>query len=163
MNPAERNALVGIKPTVGLTSRSGYGLVAQASSSPPPLRQANQIPSVIPESHHQDTVGAFARTVRDAVYALDAIYGVDPRDNFTLAQQHKVPAEGYVQYLTDRNALEGVKFGLPWQTFWVLASEEQRAFLTDVIHEIENAGATIVNGTEMRDFEKIVSPTGWDW
>jgi amidase len=42
INPAERNAIVGIKPTVGLTSRAG----------------------VIPESEHQDTVGAFGRTVR---------------------------------------------------------------------------------------------------
>lgn len=58
INPAERNAIVGIKPTVGLTSRAG----------------------VIPESEHQDTVGTFARTVRDATYALDAIYGVDPRE-----------------------------------------------------------------------------------
>lgn len=64
INPAERNAIVGIKPTVGLTSRAG----------------------VVPERIHQDTVGCFGRTVQDAVYALDAIYGVDPRDNYTSAQ-----------------------------------------------------------------------------
>ena len=45
INPAERNSIVGIKPTVGLTSRAG----------------------VIPESEHQDSVGVFGRTVRDAV------------------------------------------------------------------------------------------------
>lgn len=57
INPAERNGVVGFKPTVGLTSRAG----------------------VIPESMHQDTVGCFAKTVRDATIVLDAIYGVDQR------------------------------------------------------------------------------------
>ncbi|KAA8569312.1 hypothetical protein EYC84_000968 [Monilinia fructicola] len=69
INPAERNGIVGIKPTVGLTSRDG----------------------VIPESHNQDTVGCFGKTVRDATYCLDGIYGPDPRDNYTLVQ--KGPAD----------------------------------------------------------------------
>lgn len=141
INPAERNALVGIKPTVGLTSRAG----------------------VVPESQHQDTVGTFARTVRDAVYALDAIYGVDPRDNYTLAQEGRTPAGGCSQFLTDKSALKNATFGLPWQSFWVLADEQQRAALVEIIKEIEAAGATIVNGTELMDWERIVSPKGWDW
>lgn len=37
--------------------------------------------SVVPESHNQDTVGCFARTVRDATYCLDGIYGLDPYDS----------------------------------------------------------------------------------
>ncbi|KAI0441784.1 amidase [Xylaria telfairii] len=49
--PADRNGVVGIKPTVGLTSREG----------------------VIPESHNLDTVGAFGRTVADAAIVLDAM------------------------------------------------------------------------------------------
>jgi amidase len=61
INPAERNAVVRIKPTFGLTSRAG----------------------VVPESEHQDSVGVFGRTVRDAVYALDAIRGVDELNNYT--------------------------------------------------------------------------------
>ncbi len=141
INPAERNALVGIKPTVGLTSRAG----------------------VVPESQHQDSVGTFARTVRDAAYAFDAIYGVDPRDDYTLAQEGKTPAGGYSQFLTDKSALKNATFGLPWQSFWVLADEEQRAALVEIIKEIEAAGATIVNGTELMDWERIVSPKGWDW
>ncbi len=78
INPAERNAIVGIRPTVGLTSRSG----------------------VIPECTHQDTVGTFGNTVRDAVYALDAIYGVDSRDHYTSAQVGKTPQGGCVSYLS---------------------------------------------------------------
>ncbi|KAL5116083.1 hypothetical protein ACEQ8H_005979 [Pleosporales sp. CAS-2024a] len=105
INPAERNALVGIKPTVGLTSRAG----------------------VIPESTHQDTVGTFGRSLRDAAFAFDAIYGPDPRDNYTLAQVGKTPEGGYIPFLTNR------------------------------------AGGTVLNNTELPDYETIVSPDGWNW
>ncbi|KAI9840070.1 MAG: hypothetical protein M1819_000263 [Sarea resinae] len=141
INPAERNALVGIKPTVGLTSRAG----------------------VIPESLHQDTVGTLARTVRDAVYALDAIYGVDPRDNYTLAQEGHTPDGGYTQFLTNKDALKGATFGLPWLSFWALADVEMQDSLLGLIHLIEEAGATVVNGTELPSYKDIVSPDGWDW
>ncbi|KAF1914766.1 glutamyl-tRNA amidotransferase subunit A [Ampelomyces quisqualis] len=141
INPAERNSLVGIKPTVGLTSRAG----------------------VIPESAHQDTVGTFGRTVRDAVYAFDAIYGVDPRDNYTLAQDGKTPQGGYVQYLTDRTALQNATFGLPWNSFWTYADEEQQAQLLSIIEMVKAAGATVLNNTELPNYETIVSPDGWNW
>ncbi|KAF6239883.1 hypothetical protein HO173_002430 [Letharia columbiana] len=141
INPAERNALVGIKPTVGLTSRAG----------------------VIPESTHQDTVGTFARTVRDAVYTLDAIYGIDLRDNYTLGQEGKVPPGGYSQFLTNSRALQNATFGLPWQSFWTLASEEQQASLLGLIELIRGAGATVINGTELPNHQTTVSPDGWNW
>lgn len=64
ISPSERSGLVGLKPTVGLTSRAG----------------------VIPESEHQDTVGVLARNVADAAAVLGTIAGVDPRDNYTWAQ-----------------------------------------------------------------------------
>lgn len=141
INPAERNAIVGFKPTVGLTSRNG----------------------VIPESTHQDTVGAFGKTVRDATYAIDAIYGVDSRDNYTFAQIGKTPENGYTQYLTDRFALKNATFGLPWNSFWVYADGEQQRVLLSIIAEIEAAGATIVNNTELKYYDTIVSPDGWNW
>ncbi|SLM38211.1 amidase family protein [Lasallia pustulata] len=141
INPAERNAIVGIKPTVGLTSRAG----------------------VIPESTHQDTIGCFGRTVRDAVYALDAIYGVDPRDNYTSAQIGETPVGGYVPYISDQSALKGARFGLPWASFWALADPEQQTILLSLVSLISSAGATIVNNTELPTYQTIVSPTGWDW
>lgn len=141
INPAERNAIVGIKPTVGLTSRAG----------------------VIPESEHQDTIGCFGRTVRDAVYALDAIYGVDPRDNYTSAQIGKTPASGYIPYMSSKTVLAGARFGLPWASFWALADPEQQTILLSLIALIESAGATIVNNTELPLYQIIVSPTGWNW
>ena len=126
------------------------------------IHVANRV-SVIPESTHQDTVGTFARTVRDAVYALDVIYGVDPLDNYTLAQVGKTPSGGYSQYLTNSDALQDATFGLPWQSFWALASEDQQVSLLGLIDLVKSAGATVINGTELSDFQTIVSPDGWNW
>ncbi|BCS25086.1 amidase family protein [Aspergillus puulaauensis] len=141
INPAQRNAIVGIKPTVGLTSRDG----------------------VIPESLNQDTVGCFGKTVRDAVYVLDAIYGVDPRDNATFAQIGKTPSGGYTQFLANKTALQGARFGLPWESFWALGDSDQIAQLVELVQLLEDAGATIVNGTELPHYKTIVSPDGWNW
>ncbi|KAL8868422.1 MAG: hypothetical protein Q9174_005004 [Haloplaca sp. 1 TL-2023] len=141
INPAERNAIVGIKPTVGLTSRAG----------------------TIPESLNQDTVGTFGKTVRDAVYALDAIYGIDPLDNATSAQAGKTPEGGYTPFLSDRQALKGATFGLPWKSLWALADPEQLSILTELLDIIQQAGATIINNTEIPYYGTIVSPDGWDW
>ncbi|KAI9044493.1 amidase family protein [Aspergillus affinis] len=141
INPAQRNSIVGIKPTVGLTSRAG----------------------VIPESLHQDTVGTFGKTVRDAVYALDAIYGIDHRDNYTLAQKGKTPNGGYAQFLTNKTALKGAVFGLPWESFWSLGDADQISQLLELVELIKEAGATVINGTELPHYKTIVSPDGWNW
>ncbi|KAF7889748.1 uncharacterized protein EAF02_002163 [Botrytis sinoallii] len=139
INPAERNGVVGFKPTVGLTSRDG----------------------VIPESHNQDTVGCFAKSVRDATYCLDGIYGPDVRDNYTLVQD--APAGGYSQYLSNKTALQGAVFGLPWLSFWKFADSDQQSQLLNLVSEIEAAGATIINGTELPYWQTIISQDGWDW
>ncbi|KAI9688459.1 MAG: hypothetical protein M1822_001408 [Bathelium mastoideum] len=141
INPAELNAIVGIKPTVGLTSRAG----------------------VVPESLHQDTVGCFGKTVRDATYALDAIYGPDPRDNYTLAQLGNTPEGGYVQYMSNRFALQNATFGIPWDSFWTLADPEQQFQLLQIISAIRAAGATVINGTELPSRNLLVDPQGWNW
>ncbi|KAI7283593.1 amidase family protein [Hortaea werneckii] len=141
INPAERNAVVGIKPTVGLTSRAG----------------------VVPESLNQDTVGCFALTVRDATYVLHAIYGQDSRDDMTAAQVGRTPEGGYTPYLTDHHALKQAVFGVPWETFWVFNDDKQRAVLLSMIETLKDAGATIVNKTELPSRDLLVSPKGWDW
>lgn len=141
INPAMRNAIVGIKPTVGLTSRAG----------------------VIPESEHQDTVGVFGKTVADAAHVLDAIYGIDERDNYTLAQAERTPSNGYAQYVNKADALKDAEFGIPWDSYWKYADPEQLEILDTMIEIIREAGATIVNGTELPHHETIVSPNGWDW
>ncbi|CAN1247762.1 Probable amidase At4g34880 [Linum perenne] len=70
--------ILGFKPTVGLTSRAG----------------------VIPVSPLMDTIGPICRTVSDAVYVLDAIVGVDPRDyEATKEAAEFIPPGGYKQFL----------------------------------------------------------------
>ena len=118
---------------------------------------------MIPESSHQDSVGTFGRTIRDAVYALDGIYGVDDRDSYTLAQRGKTPDGGYAQFLSTKDVLKGATFGLPWNSFWVYADDEMQAILLDLIDLIKAAGATVINGTELPDYQTIVSPDGWNW
>lgn len=70
---------------------------------------------------------------------------------------------GYAQLLTDYRALEGARFGLPWDSFWVHADEEMQAALLELIDLIKGAGATVVNGTELPSYQTVVSPDGWDW
>ncbi|KAF6824070.1 amidase family protein [Colletotrichum plurivorum] len=141
IDPAARNAVVGLKPTVGLTSRAG----------------------VIPESENYDSVGTFGRTFKDAAYALDAIYGIDGRDNYTLAQEGRTPEGGYAQFLSTKELLKDASFGLPWKSFWVHADDDQRQILEGTLKLLESAGATIVNNTEITNYETIVSQTGWNW
>ncbi|KAK5119442.1 hypothetical protein LTR85_007542 [Meristemomyces frigidus] len=91
LSPSDVNNLVGIKPTVGLTSRY----------------------LVIPISEHQDTVGPMARTVKDAAYLLSAIAGFDAGDNYTSANPNGNRTLDYVS-ACDYNALRGVRLGVPW-------------------------------------------------
>ena len=88
MCPSSINGVVGIKPTVGLWSRSG----------------------IIPISHSQDTAGPMTRTVRDAALLLGAVTGVDPRDDATAASDGHAHAD-YTPFL-EANALEGKRLGI---------------------------------------------------
>ena len=88
---------------------------------------------------------------------------MDSRDNYTSAQVGKTPSGGYSQFLTNSDALRNATFGLPWQSFWALASEEQQTSLLGLIDLIKSAGATVINGTELPNYETIVSPNGWNW
>ncbi|KAI9182086.1 hypothetical protein LWI28_021943 [Acer negundo] len=71
------NSVVGIKPTVDLTSRDG----------------------VVPITHRLDTIGSICRTVADAVFVLDAIVGIDHNDNATREASKYIPVGGYIQFL----------------------------------------------------------------
>jgi amidase len=86
--PASVNGIVGIKPTVGLLSRSG----------------------IIPISYTQDTAGPLARTVKDAVILLGALAGIDTDDEKTKESEGKVAAD-YTKFL-DPNGLKGKRIGI---------------------------------------------------
>ncbi|QRW22728.1 amidase [Rhizoctonia solani] len=85
--PSSYNNLVGLKPTVGLTSRAG----------------------VISMTMHQDTVGPITRSVADAATILNIIAGQDERDNFTNTAPSLIP--DYTKYL-DPNAIRGKDLGV---------------------------------------------------
>ncbi|KAF8700787.1 hypothetical protein HU200_034144 [Digitaria exilis] len=93
--PSSWNSVVGIKPTVGLTSRSG----------------------VIPITPRQDTIGPMCRTVSDAVHVLDAIVGYDELDaQATGAASKYIPHGGYTQFLKV-DGLRGKRIGLSYVLF----------------------------------------------
>ncbi|VVB10305.1 unnamed protein product [Arabis nemorensis] len=87
--PANQNSVVGIKPTVGLTSRAG----------------------VVPISLRQDSIGPICRTVSDAVHLLDAIVGYDPLDEATKSASEFIPEGGYKQFLS-ASGLKGKRLGI---------------------------------------------------
>lgn len=86
--PASVNGTVGIKPTVGLLSRSG----------------------IIPISHTQDTAGPLARTVKDATILLEAMVGIDEADAVTKESRGK-SVKQYTQFLTT-DGLKGKRIGI---------------------------------------------------
>jgi amidase len=94
VSPAATCSLVGIKPTVGLVSRS----------------------AIIPISASQDTAGPIARTVTDAAIVLGAIAGADPRDKATTVAAAK-RASDYTVGL-DAGALRGARIGVPRKSYF---------------------------------------------
>ncbi|KAL9119252.1 MAG: hypothetical protein Q9187_004194 [Circinaria calcarea] len=147
--PSEINNLVGIKPTVGLTSRD----------------------LVITISLRQDSVGPMARTVKDAAYILSAIAGRDLKyDNFTSAQPFAVPPD-YMKALNS-SGLQGARIGIPRNDniFYELLHGGKRSAkngkmilvaFENAVKVLESAGATIVDNTNMtflgNSFEKYIS------
>lgn len=118
INPAAQNSLVGIKPTIGLVSRTG----------------------IIPLSHTQDTAGALARTVEDAVTVFAALIGTDPEDEITGFAE---PFKNYDwQQHLKRDGLSGVVLGLDRQLFKEIPDDQAKAFEA-AMGQLRACGATI--------------------
>lgn len=122
--PSDASGIVGIKPTVGLTSRH----------------------MIIPISERQDTVGPMARTVKDAAHVLSVIAGPDAKDNYTSAQPFKNTPD-YVAACS-LESFSGARIGVAWNVLDLLDSRTDGPVLeafNAAIKEIGNAGATIVS------------------
>ena len=119
MCPSSSNGIVGIKPTVGLWSRSG----------------------IIPISHSQDTAGPMTRTVPDAAILLGGGVGVDPRDEATSRSEGNFHAD-YTQFL-DPAGLEGARIGVA-RSFTGF-DPRVMALFEDAILAMRDAGAVIVD------------------
>jgi len=121
--PSNANSLVGIKPTLGLISRSG----------------------IIPISHSQDTAGPMCRTVTDAAILLSALSGVDSRDAVTKLSAGKSFAD-YTKFL-DANSFTGARIGVHRKSFGFNNAVDK--LLNDAIDIIKKRGATIIDPADI--------------
>ncbi|CAF4377451.1 unnamed protein product, partial [Adineta steineri] len=120
VSPASRANIVGLKPTVGLTSRSG----------------------VIPISHDHDTVGPLGRTVEDVALLLEVIQGVDSRDNAT-QQQGIIRHQNYTQFLLGIEGLRDLRLGVIREGINI--TDERQNRVNEAIQLMSIHGATIID------------------
>jgi amidase len=127
VSPSTNNALVGIKPTLGLVSRTG----------------------IVPIAHSQDTAGPMARTVADAALVLAAISGADPADSTTLRAR---PSTGSGRasravgpgFQLRADALKGARIGVVRNRLFGYSAAAD-AIANDAIAEMKRQGAVIVD------------------
>ncbi len=132
--PSSSNGLAGIKPTVGLISRS----------------------RIIPISHSQDTAGPMCRTVRDAAILLSALTGVDPDDPATAASLGKSQTD-YSRYC-DANGLKGARVGVVRKYFGI--SEAVDALMQQALDVMKQQGATLVDPADIPTHGKFDDSEG---
>ena len=133
VSPSAASSLVGLKPTVGLVSRSG----------------------IIPISHTQDTAGPMTRTVADAAALLSALVGIDPADAATAASQGKAHAD-YTKFL-DPNGLKGARIGGPRERFFGYHAATD-ALVEKAIELMKAQGATIIDPAPIPTAAKLDDP-----
>ncbi|MDA8346083.1 MAG: amidase family protein [Thermaerobacter sp.] len=121
LNPASQNSVVGVKPTIGLVSRSG----------------------IVPISHSQDTAGPIARTVRDAAQLLWAIAGRDRRDPSTWSADVPAPP----QFRLD--ALRGRRIGVPRKGFTEDLPAAEASVFNEALGMMRGIGAEVLDPFEI--------------
>ncbi len=134
VSPSSANGIVGIKPTVGLVSRSG----------------------IVPISHSQDTAGPMARTVADAAILLSAIAGMDAADDATADPARRTAAD-YRQFL-DANGLKGARIGVVRSLAGFL--ERVDAVFAEALRALKAGGAELVDPVELTSAARIGEPEG---
>jgi amidase len=119
LSPSSFNGIIGIKPTVGLVSRSG----------------------IIPIAHSQDTAGPMAKTVADAATLLGVLAGSDPEDSAT-AQSSTKGRTDYTRFL-DPNGLQSMRLGVARNFFGFHPKVDE--LMETALAEMKRAGATLVD------------------
>jgi len=127
--PSSSNGLAGIKPTVGLVSRSG----------------------IIPISHSQDGAGPMCRTVRDAATLLGVLTGVDPEDAATAESSGKSRTD-YTEFC-DPNGLRGARIGVARKYFGF--SDAVDALIEQSLDAMKKQGATLIDPADIETFGKF--------
>jgi amidase len=126
--PSSANGTVGIKPTVGLVSRSG----------------------IIPISHTQDGAGPMCRTLLDAAILLGALSGADPEDSATAASHGKSFTD-YTHFL-DANGLHGARIGVVRKYFGF--NDAVDALMGQALDVLKTSGAEIVDPADIETIGK---------
>jgi amidase len=132
VSPSSLNGLVGIKPTVGLVSRSG----------------------IVPISHTQDTAGPMCRTVRDAAVLLSVIAGSDARDEATAASAGHVDLD-YARHC-DPAGLKGARIGVVRQLF--NAGPQVDEVMEQALAVLSASGAILVDPVAIPKLDEIDAP-----
>ncbi|CAO2833020.1 unnamed protein product [Amaranthus hypochondriacus] len=133
--PSSLNSVVGIKPTLGLTSRAG----------------------VIPITPTQDTVGPICRTVEDATYVLEAIVGYDPYDSqATMDAQKYIPQGGYAQFLK-LDGLKGKRLGIVRKPFFDDMFPQGSSAFKHHFRILRAKGAVLVDNLELPNMDELMS------
>jgi amidase len=130
--PSSHNALVGIRPTIGLTSRDG----------------------IIPLFLSADVGGPIARTVEDAAVLLDAVAGYDPEDPITKNSEGHIP-KSYTIFL-DKNGLRGARIGVFRPYIESPTTDPQIKALTEkAIGDLRARGAEMIDPFVIPNFEEL--------
>ena len=124
-SPAAACSIVGLKPTIGLVSRSG----------------------IIPIAHTQDTAGPMARTVTDAAILLGVLAGADPRDVATGRAPRSTPTD-YTRFL-DANGLRGARIGVARKKYTGYSTVTDAHFET-ALGVMKERGAVILDPADIR-------------
>ncbi|KAL2343483.1 hypothetical protein Fmac_004768 [Flemingia macrophylla] len=132
--PSGYNSAVGIKPTVGLTSRAG----------------------VVPISPRQDTVGPICRTVSDAALVLETIAGFDINDKATIKASKYVPKGGYAQFLK-KDGLRGKRLGVV-RDFYGFGKGTLRHETFELhFKTLRQKGAVVVDNLKIENLDEILN------
>ncbi len=137
VSPSNNCGLVGLKPTVGLVSRSG----------------------VIPISHTQDTTGPMCRSVSDAAILLSAMMGVDPADGATKTSARLVGTD-YTKFL-DPGALKGARIGVPRKGLYGQSPAADRV-AEAALAEMKKLGAIVVDPADIETVGDFAGPSELD-
>ena len=130
--PSSHCCLVGIRSTMGLTSRDG----------------------IIPLYLRNDIGGPICRTVEDAVRMLDVIAGFDPDDPVTEKSKDKIP-ESYLDYL-DPDGLDGKRIGVfRYYTDQETTDPEILKVFEKALQDLTENGATLIDPFTLPDFDEI--------
>ena len=127
--PSQTNGVVGIKPTLGLISRSG----------------------IIPIAHSQDTAGPMGRSVADAAVLLGAMTGIDVRDSATSSSQGKAYSD-YTQFL-DKGGLQGARIGVA-RSFFEFHPQVDK-IIEACLETLKSLGAELIDPVEIENAKKL--------